>query len=84
VGGFGRPPFPQGVMMKIKILEKCYTGDRGNMFAGEEHEVNDTIAGKLIARGLAEEVTEKKSGRSKKKLEDRSFDVAEIETPEDE
>jgi hypothetical protein len=69
--------------MKVKILEKCYTGERGNMFAGEEHEVNDRIGEKLIARGLAESVTAKKAGRSKKKLEDRSFDVADIETPED-
>ena len=69
--------------MKVRILEKCYTGERGNMFAGEEHEVNDRIGEKLIARGLAELATEKKSGRSKKKLEDRSFDVSDIETPED-
>jgi hypothetical protein len=70
-------------MMKIKILEKCYTGDRGNMFAGEEHDLHENIANKLIARGLAEAATEKKAGRPKKKLEDRSFDVADIETPED-
>jgi len=69
--------------MKVKILEKCYTGERGNMFAGEEHEVNDNIGEKLIARGLAEAATAKKAGRGKKKLEDRSFDVADIETPED-
>lgn len=69
--------------MLIKILEKCYTGDRGNMFAGEEHDLHENIASKLIARGLAEEVTAKKSGRPKKKLSDRSFGVADIETPED-
>jgi hypothetical protein len=83
VDGFGRPPFPKGAMMKVKILEKCYTGDRGNMFAGEEHDLHDGIAEKLISRGFAEAVTAKKTGRSKKKLEDRSFDIADIETPED-
>lgn len=67
--------------MKIKIIEKCYTGTVGNMFAGEEHDVDDRIAEKLIARGYAEEA--KKPGRPKKKLEDRSFDAVEIETPED-
>jgi hypothetical protein len=30
--------------MKIKILEKCYTGTVGNMFAGEEHDMDDRIA----------------------------------------
>lgn len=68
--------------MKIKILEKCYTGTVGNMFAGEEHDMDDRIAEKLIARGFAEPV--KKAGRPKKKLFDRAADAGEIETPEDE
>lgn len=70
--------------MKIKILNKCFSGTGGNMFPGEEHEMDAKIADKLIARGYAEELKEKKAGRPKKKLEDRSFDVAEIQTPEDE
>ena len=67
--------------MKIKILEKCYTGTVGNMFAGEEHDMDDRIAEKLIARGFAEPA--KKAGRPKKKLFDRAADAGEIETPED-
>jgi hypothetical protein len=70
--------------MKVKITNKCFTGDRGNMFPGEEHEISDRIAEKLIARGYAEEAKEKKVGRPKKKLEDRSYDADEIVTPEDE
>lgn len=46
--------------MKIKILEKCYIGTNGNMFAGEEHDIDDRIANKLIARGFAEEAKAKK------------------------
>ena len=68
--------------MKIKILEKCYTGTVGNMFAGEEHDMEDRIAEKLIARGYAEPA--KKAGRPKKKLFDRAAEAGEIETPEDE
>jgi hypothetical protein len=69
--------------MKIKILEKCYTGTVGNMYAGDEHDIDDRIAEKLIARGYAEAAT-KKAGRPKKKLFDRAADAGEIETPEDE
>jgi hypothetical protein len=56
--------------MKIQILEKCYTGTSGNMFAGEQHDLNDEIAEKLIARGFAEKVksTKTKSDRAVKKL----------------
>jgi hypothetical protein len=68
--------------MKIKILEKCYTGTVGNMYAGDEHDIDDRIAEKLIARGYAEPA--KKAGRPKKKLFDRAADAGEIETPEDE
>lgn len=67
--------------MKIKILQKCFAGEGGNMYPGEEHEISDRIAEKLISRGYAEE--KKKGGRPKKTLEDRSYDAAEIETPED-
>jgi len=67
--------------MKIKILEKCYTGTVGNMYAGDEHDIDDRIAEKLIARGYAEPA--KKAGRPKKKLFDRAADAGEIETPED-
>ena len=68
--------------MKVKILEKCYTGTVGNMFAGEEYELDDSIAQKLIDRNLAEE-SKKKAGRAKKKFSDRSFGSDDIVTPED-
>ena len=65
--------------MKIKILEKCYTGTQGNMHKDEEHDLDPKIAQKLIARGLAEEAKEKKK---KKSLINRA--VKALETPEDE
>ena len=65
--------------MKVKILEKCYTGTQGNMFKGEEHDLDPNIAEKLIARGLAEELKEKKK---KKSFIDRA--IKGLETPEDE
>lgn len=68
--------------MEVKILKKCFTGHRGNMHAGEKHDLDERIAEKLIARGYAEAV-KKKAGRPKKELENRAADAAEIETPED-
>ena len=65
--------------MKVKILEKCYTGTQGNMYKDDEHDLDPNIAEKLIARGLAEEVKEKKK---KKSLINRA--VKALETPEDE
>ena len=70
--------------MKVKIIEKCYTGTQGNMFAGEEHDLDDRIAEKLIERGFAEAATAKKAPKAKKKLSDRVFGADEIVTPEDE
>tara|TARA_B100001939_G_C16763700_1_gene539444 strand:+ start:430 stop:624 length:195 start_codon:yes stop_codon:yes gene_type:complete len=64
--------------MKIKILEKCYTGTQGNMFKGDEHDIDDNIAEKLIARGFAEKAEAKKA----KKLSNKS--IKKLETPEDE
>ena len=51
--------------MKIQILEKCYTGSHGNLFAGEQHEIDNVIAEKLIARGYATKV----KAESKKKAD---------------
>jgi|TARA_S200002703_G_scaffold23845_2_gene20728 hypothetical protein len=65
--------------MKIKILEKCYVGTNGNMFAGEEHELDDRIASKLITRGFAEEAKVKKT---KKSIINRAIKA--LDTPEDE
>ena len=64
--------------MKIKILEKCYTGTQGNMFKGDEHDIDDNIAEKLIARGFAEKAEAKKT----KKLSNKS--IKKLATPEDE
>ena len=64
--------------MKIKILEKCYTGTQGNMFKGDEHDIDDNIAEKLIARGFADKAEAKKA----KKLSNKS--IKKLETPEDE
>ena len=44
--------------MKIRILDKCYTGISGNMFKGEEYDFEERMANKLIVRGYAEEVKE--------------------------
>jgi hypothetical protein len=66
--------------MKVKIIEKCYTGTQGNMHIGEEHDLDDRIANKLIARGYAEEAKEKK--KKKKSFINRA--VKALETPEDE
>lgn len=65
--------------MKVKILDKCYTGINGNMFKGEEHDLDDRIASKLIERGFAEELKEKKK---KKSILNRA--IKDLETPEDE
>jgi len=65
--------------MKVKILDKCYTGINGNMFKGEEYDLDERIAEKLIARGMAEELKEKKK---KKSIINRA--VKALETPEDE
>lgn len=80
--------------MKIKIKSKCYTGQTGNMFAGEEHDVEKRIAEKLIARGYAEAASAAPSKApktvSKKapKKTNRSVGLTtsdiEIVTPEDE
>ena len=43
--------------MKVKILQKCFTGIGGNLMAGEEHDLPDRTAQKLIARGYAEAAT---------------------------
>jgi hypothetical protein len=69
--------------MKVKITEKCYTGTQGNMFAGEEHDLDDKIAEKLIARGYAEAAVAPKRAKKKFSLSNRAVDEAEVATPED-
>ena len=61
--------------MKITVLEKCYTGTIGNMFAGKNYEVPDNVAEKLIKQGLAKEF------KTAKKKTDRA--VKDLSTPEE-
>lgn len=67
--------------MKVKVLQKCFTGHNGNMFAGEEHEMPDRIAEKLIARGYVKAVAKRKKMLD---LTNRKVAEEEIETPEGE
>jgi hypothetical protein len=67
--------------MKIRFLEKTFVGTGGNVFPGDEREIEDGMAQRLIARGIAEEA--KKRGRKKKmSLSDRAVDAEELEIPE--
>lgn len=66
--------------MKVKIIEKCFVGTGGNLEAGEEHDLEQRIAEKLIARGYAEEAGKKKAAPKKKKV---TRAVTSLETPED-
>lgn len=65
--------------MKIKFLEKTFIGTGGNIFTGEERDIEDALAQKLIARGVAEEV---KRARKKMKLSDRAVASDDLEIPE--
>jgi len=64
--------------MKIEILQKCFIGTGGNLFAGDVVEVDDIMGEKLIARGVAKE----KKQRGAPKKTNRA--ITDIETPEDE
>jgi hypothetical protein len=67
--------------MRIRFLEKTFVGTGGNVFPGDEREIEDGMAQRLIARGIAEEA--KKRGRKKKmSLSDRAVDAEELEIPE--
>ena len=65
--------------MKIKFLEKTFIGTGGYIFTGEERDIEDVLAQKLIDRGVAEEV---KRGRKKMKLSDRAVASDDLEIPE--
>ena len=58
--------------MKVIILQKCFTGAGGNRFAGEEVDLPEKVAKKLILSGYAEEKVSapkpKKSNRMIKKV----------------
>lgn len=76
--------------MKVKILQKCFTGFGGNMMAGEEHDLPDRTAEKLIKRGYAEAASKPKAAPKPKapKKTNRSVGLKksdiELETPESE
>jgi len=53
--------------MKVKILQKCFTGIGGNLMTGEEHDLPDRTAQKLIARGYAEAASTSKPKATKAK-----------------
>ena len=65
--------------MKVKILEKTFIGAGGNLYAGTEHEIEDNIAKRLIARGVSEKA---KKAAPKGKKTNRA--VKKVATPEDE
>lgn len=64
--------------MKVKILEKCFVGTGGNLMKGEEHDLEERIANKLIARGFAEAAKKKAAPKNK-----TTRAVKALETPED-
>ena len=72
--------------MKVKILQKCFTGHGGNMMAGEEHDLPDHTAEKLIKRGYAEAATAAKPKAKTAKKSTRSVGLKKaeekLETPE--
>lgn len=72
--------------MKVIIKQKCFTGHSGNMFAGEEHDLEPRIAEKLISRGLAEAVSAQPKKAPKKTNRSIGLTTSDIEiaTPEDE
>jgi hypothetical protein len=42
--------------MQVKIIAKCFTGSGKNMFPGEQVDLADSTAARLIRAGFAEEV----------------------------
>lgn len=76
--------------MKVKILKKCTVGIGGNLFAGEEHDLPDQTAEKMIRRGYAEAATAPKPKATKPKAPKKTTrsvglkksDI-ELDTPED-
>ena len=46
--------------MQVKIIAKCFTGSGKNMFPGEQVDLADSTAARLIRAGFAEEAQEVK------------------------
>ena len=68
--------------MKIKFLQKTFIGTGGNIFTGEERDVDDVLAQNLISRGIAEEVKSSAGRKKKMSLVDRAVDADDLEAPE--
>ena len=69
--------------MQIKILKRCFIGSGGNVTAGQEIDVHDVKALKLIKAGFAEPVKGKAKRAPKKSNRSVGLDnsPAQIETP---
>lgn len=52
--------------MKVKILQKCFTGVGGNLYTGREYDLPDVTAEKLIKRGYAEAASAPKAASKPK------------------
>ena len=72
--------------MKVKILKKCFIGTGNNLMPNEEHEIEDRIANKLIARKYVEPVKSAKPKAAKKTNRSVGLEKsdAKLETPESE
>jgi len=64
--------------MKVSIIKKCFTGTVGNLMVGEEYDLHDNIAQKLIDRGYAKKAVKKKTV----KLDNRQMDGDDLSVPE--
>ena len=67
--------------MKVTVLTKCFIGGGGNHAPGDELDIDDNLANKLILRGIVEAKKAPKKKSAPKKT-NRAVDV--LETPEDE
>lgn len=68
--------------MKVKVLTKCFIGGGGNHFPGDELDLEDTLAQKLINRGVVEAKKAAPKKKSTPKKVNRAVET--LETPEDE
>jgi len=67
--------------MKIKITKKCFAGTGESLMAGNEYEIHDRIAQKLIDRGYAEAVKKSAPKKTTRSVGLEKTDI-QLETPE--
>ena len=67
--------------MKVTILRKCFIGGGGNSLPGDEVDLDERLANRLIASGIAEA---KKAAKKKVAPKKTNRAVTELATPEDE